>query len=273
MTAKIVCFIKESPPLIYFTNKINSVFPLAEVIIEKPEISRKKIISRIRKDGILDFGLQVADRLWAKNRYVDDYKEFFGDMWTKPDERLSVFRTSSINSEEVYERMQRIKPDIIIDHGTSIVKDHILDTSSLALNLHWGLSPYYRGTHCSEWALINWDPYNIGVTIHKLTREIDGGNVLAQKRIDVEPDDTLNRINMKLTLHGTELMMMGISKFVNKEPMEFRKQDFSMGYLAYQRQWGVHLKRHVEYIEQQGMVRQMLKYPARKEKMPIIEMT
>ena len=90
-------------------------------------------------------------------------------------------------------------------------------TSDLALNLHWGLSPYYRGTHCTGWALINWDPYNIGVTIHKLTQRIDGGSILAQKRAVIKPGDTVNSINMQLTQLGTELVIKIIDKIVSRK--------------------------------------------------------
>ena len=82
------------------------------------------------------------------------------------------------NSTEVARRLTALKPDLILDHGTSIVSDSIIETAPLALNLHWGLSPYYRGTFCTEWALINHDPRNIGVTIHRLAKAVDGGDIL-----------------------------------------------------------------------------------------------
>ena len=31
-------------------------------------------------------------------------------------------------------------------------RDELLAAVPLALNIHWGLLPYYRGTHCTEWA-------------------------------------------------------------------------------------------------------------------------
>jgi methionyl-tRNA formyltransferase len=214
---------------------------------------------------------QIGDKIINRKRNQSDYDRYFGDMWRKLDDKISVYYTEDINSRDVLERINKIGIDLIVDHGTSIVKDHIIEKCELALNLHWGLSPYYRGTHCSEWALINWDPYNIGVTIHKLTKEIDGGSIFAQQRVDVESNDTLNSINMKLTRAGTELMLRGIEKYANNEEVRFAKQDYSLGYLTYQRQWGGHLKNQVKYIEENGVIEKMLKYPSRNFRLPIVE--
>lgn len=188
------------------------------------------------------------------------------------DEDLSIVETENINSDVVDKRLKEIKPDLILDHGTSIVKDDILANAPLALNLHWGLSPYYRGTHCTNWALINWDPYNIGVTIHKLTKNIDGGNILAQERAKITSNDTVKSINMQLTYLGTELIVQAINKLKNGKQLGYAGQDFSLGYLFLNRQWNPLLNEYLQQIQQEQVMELMLKKPARSEKLPIVEM-
>jgi folate-dependent phosphoribosylglycinamide formyltransferase PurN len=271
MDPKIVCFIRDNPPLVYFANKINSLYPLTEVIVEKAPITRTEVLKRIKRNGVGGVMSQISDKIISNKRIKSEYDRFFGDMWRKLDDKISVYYTADINSRGVLEKIEKMRVDLIVDHGTSIVKDNIIENCELALNLHWGLSPYYRGTHCSEWALINWDPYNIGVTIHKLTKDIDGGSIFAQKRIDVESKDTLNSINMKLTLAGTELMLRGIEKYTHNEEVRFTAQDYSLGYLTYQRQWSGHLKKQVKYIEENGAIEKMLKHPSRNKMLPIVE--
>lgn len=270
---KIVCLIKSAPPLFYFANRINSKHKIALTIVEKPSLSPSNIIQKVKKNGVAMSLFILRNRILRKKNKVLDYNKYFGDQWHKIDSTIPCLETENINSDVVYERLRTIKPDLIIDHGTSLVKDHILETSELALNLHWGLSPYYRGTHCTEWALINWDPKNIGVTIHKLTKEIDGGSILAQARADIQPTDTLHSINMQLTYRGTELMLKAIDKISKGDKnLHFAKQDFSLGYLTFIRQWNYLLDREIEYIEKNNLIGLMLKKPSRQVELPIVVM-
>ena len=269
---KIVCLIKPSPPLIYFANKINSEFPIALVIIEKPKKLSRSLYSKIIQHGILG-SFKVIYRKYFKNgndSHIND--AFFSNQWQTLDSNIAYREVGDINSNSVYSLINEINPDLILDHGTSIVKDKILKLSKLALNLHWGLSPYYRGTHCTDWALVNWDPYNIGVTIHKLTKQIDGGSILAQKRAEIKADDTLYSINMQLTCLGTDLILDAIKKIENGEQLIFEKQDYSKGYLTYQRQWSNILEKQIKYIEKNNKIDFMLRKPSRKYCMPIVEM-
>ena len=169
-------------------------------------------------------------------------------------------------------RLADEKFDVLLDHGTSIVKAPALDTSPLALNLHWGLSPYYRGVSCTGWALVNWDPYNIGVTIHKLAKEIDGGDIVAQKRATVRPTDNAYSVEMQLTKLGTDLTVQILGHMQRGKQLTFHKQDFSQGFVTLTRQWSRHWSNHLRFIEQNDVVPKMLKRPARKERLPIIEL-
>jgi folate-dependent phosphoribosylglycinamide formyltransferase PurN len=268
---KIVCFIGSDFPLIYFVNRINREYPVSLVVIEKGVISSNNIFSKIKKHGAISSLNVLKSKIFKRKPLIFDYDTIFGNKWQSLDKNIEYLEVDSINSKIVLNRLKEIKPDLILDHGTSIVKDHLLDTSKLALNLHWGLSPYYRGVHCTDWALINWDPYNIGVTIHRLTQDIDGGDVLVQRRAEIKVNDTVHSINMRLTYLGTELILEVINKLINDEFLNFKKQDFSMGYLTYQRQWNSLLAEEILYIERNNLIELMLNKPSRVEKMPIVE--
>lgn len=267
---KIVCLIRPYPPLIYFVNKINSEYPVSLVVIENINTTSLNIFSKIKKHGIRGSIKILKNRILKRADKAFDYNAFFGNEWQALNENLAYLETDSVNSIIVFNRLKEVKPDLILDHGTSIVKDHILETSKLALNLHWGLSPYYRGVHCTEWALINWDPYNIGVTIHKLTKYIDGGSIVAQKRVQIKPDDNVESINMQLTLKGTELILNIIKKINDGEYIEFINKNFLLGYLTLHRQWNCLLGKEIKYILKNNLIELMLKKPSRLT-LPIIE--
>jgi methionyl-tRNA formyltransferase len=271
---KIFCLIRKNPAQIYFVNKINENHKISLVIIESP-VARVRLINKIASKGMIGSFQDIMHRLLNVNkrrkRLIGDYNKYFQDKWSLLNKSMSVLTTNDINSTDVYKLLSKEKPDLILDHGTSLVKNHIIENASLALNLHWGLSPYYRGSYCTEWALLNWDPYNIGVTIHKLAKSIDGGDILAQKRAVITPQDSVNSINMQLTKLGVELIIQVIDIWEKGEEPKFKKQDYSLGIMTCVKQWDRCLRKQVQKIENGELIKAMLERPARKQKLPIIE--
>ena len=41
-----------------------------------------------------------------------------------------------------------------------------------ALNIHMGISPYYRGTDCNFWAIYDGFPNYVGGTVMKLSKKL-----------------------------------------------------------------------------------------------------
>ena len=193
---KIIALIKPGAPLIYFVNQVHRRHPIHRVIIEDKYLGEIPALRRLKTRLALGSDASAPRRVevQAKSRKIASlYTRLLGSDWLDLAESIPFTLCKNINDPAVQALLEEEKPELLLDHGTSIVKDHIIATAPLALNLHWGLSPYYRGTHCTEWALINWDPRNVGVTVHRLTKAIDGGDVLGQTRIEVEPDDSVDR--------------------------------------------------------------------------------
>ena len=57
-----------------------------------------------------------------------------------------------------------------------------------AINIHAGVSPYYRGTDCNFWALYDDNPHLVGSTIHLLSKGSDSGPMLYHAMSDIKID-------------------------------------------------------------------------------------
>ena len=271
---KIIALIKPNPPLFYFVNQIHKHHPVDVVVIEDKYLGEVSALNKIKAK--IAMGDKAIKRPHAavriRNRKTAELcQHYFGDDWQDLDKSLRIVYCKSINDPAIEHLLEEEKPDLLLDHGTSIVKAHIIDKAPLALNLHWGLSPYYRGTHCTEWALINWDPHNVGVTIHRLAKAIDGGDVLGQARVEIAATDSVDAINMKLTCAGTKIVIDAVQDWEQGHLLQFQKQDHALGYLTLNRQWSLPLRREIKRIEQNKVIGQMLKYAARRVKLPIID--
>ncbi len=73
-----------------------------------------------------------------------------------------------------------LKSDIYIVFGSSYIKGDLIDflEKRETLNIHMGISPFYRGTDCNFWALFDNNPHLVGATIHKLSKGLDSGPIL-----------------------------------------------------------------------------------------------
>lgn len=73
-----------------------------------------------------------------------------------------------------------LETDLQIVFGSSLIRGALLENlvARRAVNIHMGLSPYYRGTACNFWALYDRNPHLVGGTVHLLSSKIDGGDIL-----------------------------------------------------------------------------------------------
>ena len=73
-----------------------------------------------------------------------------------------------------------LKSDIYVVFGSSYIKGELVDflVKQRAINIHAGVSPYYRGTDCNFWALYDDNPHLVGSTIHLLSKGLDSGPIL-----------------------------------------------------------------------------------------------
>ncbi|MCX9076232.1 MAG: formyl transferase [Candidatus Methanoperedens sp.] len=112
----------------------------------------------------------------------------------------------NFNGIECEKKLHNIKPDIIILGGSRIIKENIINIPKIGiLNAHPGLLPKYRGVDIIPWAIHNGD--DIGVTVHFIDKEVDTGDIIVQKIIEIEKYDTIKTLKSKAELLAAQLMV------------------------------------------------------------------
>ena len=96
------------------------------------------------------------------------------------------------------------------------------------LNLHISYLPFNKGAHPNFWSFAENTPS--GVTIHKINKKIDSGNIIYQKILDFE----LNKNKKKLTFKDTYSVLISeieglfidnIKNILNNNYEEFEQID------------------------------------------------
>jgi methionyl-tRNA formyltransferase len=94
------------------------------------------------------------------------------------------------NDAAELEAMRRAAPDVVLVFGTGMLKRPLIDAfPGRIINIHLGLSPYYRGAGTNFWPLVNREPEYCGATIHFLDTGVDTGPIIAHVRPEIRPGD------------------------------------------------------------------------------------
>jgi phosphoribosylglycinamide formyltransferase-1 len=120
---------------------------------------------------------------------------------------------------EVVKRLQVYKPDLTVLAGFMRILTPVFTEVVKAVNLHPSLLPRHKGLNAIEKSYK--DPFETGgVSIHYVSSELDGGEIVLQKEItkqglDFEAYDKAVRIVEKEALTETILQILAQSKEKN----------------------------------------------------------
>ena len=113
------------------------------------------------------------------------------------------------NSPYVYQVIKNFKPDILIVFGSSIIKEPLISLlpAGSIINLHLGISPYYRGSGTNFWPLVNNELEYLGSTILHLDSGIDTGDIICHVRPKIQLDDNVHSLGCKIIQSSVEYLV------------------------------------------------------------------
>lgn len=126
---------------------------------------------------------------------------------------LNVQQPISINEQSILDLLKVIEPDVIVvvAYGQIISKEILELPKYGCINVHASLLPQYRGAAPINWAIINGEEVT-GVTIMQMDEGLDTGDILAQKSIVININQTLGDIHDKLSELGADKMIEVLNK-------------------------------------------------------------
>lgn len=132
---------------------------------------------------------------------------FFGDYGVFPkaegDNSVRRLESGTLNTRDTLEFLRAAGVDTVVIYGTNLIKSPLLGAwPKRMINMHLGLSPYYRGTATNFYPLLNEEPEYVGATIHVLDAGIDRGPILAHARPEIVAEDMPHTIGCKAILAG-----------------------------------------------------------------------
>jgi len=108
-------------------------------------------------------------------------------------------RRGSINGPKYLDTILAAEPDLLVAFGCSLIKNPLLSAfSGRFLNVHLGLSPYFRGAGTNYWPLVKGHPEYVGATFMHMDAGVDTGEVIHQIRARRSWGDTPSQVGNRL---------------------------------------------------------------------------
>jgi methionyl-tRNA formyltransferase len=143
------------------------------------------------------------------------------------------------------EKIENSKGDIgvVVSFGKIIPESVLSIFPKGVINVHPSLLPKYRGPNPIRWQILNGERES-GITIIKLTKEVDAGPILIQKKIEIDENDNYTKLSKKLIDCGKEILIeaieliklgkdrffeqIGVATYAPKFEDDFEKIDFNL---------------------------------------------
>jgi len=119
---------------------------------------------------------------------------------------------------DIKEKISLLSPDLIIVAAyAQLIPEAILNLPKYGcLNLHASLLPKYRGSAIIQAAILNGDKQT-GLTIIKMDKGLDTGEILAQTAINIDNDDTAGTLYDKLSGISADFVIETIKKYLTEK--------------------------------------------------------
>ncbi len=144
------------------------------------------------------------------------------------DHGLPVFQPENINSPEGVEMLHSLAPDlaVVAAYGQIFREQALAVPPRGFINVHASLLPRYRGAAPIAWAIYHGET-RTGVTIFRLTRGVDTGDVLDKEAVDIGPEETAGDVEARLAVLGARLALNIVDRMASGETLAGVKQDNS----------------------------------------------
>jgi len=141
---------------------------------------------------------------------------------------LNVLETLDVNVPGTADVLKTFHADVIVVVAFGqILKEGILKMPKHGcLNLHASLLPKYRGAAPVQRAIMDGEK-ETGVTIQRIVRKLDAGDIFLQEKVEILPEETSGELLVRLAEVGGDLLLKALKKIESGE-VQYTPQDESL---------------------------------------------
>ena len=141
--------------------------------------------------------------------------------------KIPTLEVEDLNNHNFENKIKELNPDLIIVIAYRILPEKIFSIPTFGtMNLHASLLPKYRGAAPIQRAILN-NEIETGISTFLIDSNVDTGNIIKQKKIEINESDNYGDIYSKLSKKGPQLIEESINHIINKKPLIKQNDDFT----------------------------------------------
>ena len=119
---------------------------------------------------------------------------------------IPLLQPEKLKAPEFVEALRSINADLFVVVAFRMLPEVVWSMpASGTINLHASLLPDYRGAAPINWAVINGE-HRTGLTTFFIKHEIDTGDIIDQKEVEIGPEETAGELHDRMMMIGGELL-------------------------------------------------------------------
>lgn len=125
--------------------------------------------------------------------------------------KIPVYQPEKLMDTGFLTEIANLKPDLIVvvAFGKLLPPALLRIPRICCINLHPSLLPKYRGPAPIPWVLINGEK-ETGVSVQIVREKVDSGEIILQKEVSIDPDETAGELSERLSLLSAQALIEAI---------------------------------------------------------------
>ena len=131
---------------------------------------------------------------------------------------LKVEQPQTFNDPDVLAVLKSYNPDflIVVAYGLILPREVLEIPKGFSINVHGSFLPFWRGAAPINQAIFNRDSYT-GVSIIKMSEELDAGPILRQEKVTLDHSETFGSLHQELSEIGAKNLLKVLKNISAKE--------------------------------------------------------
>jgi len=175
---------------------------------------------------------------------------------------IPVLQPERIKTQEFLEELKKLNPDLICvtAYGKILPKDLLELPPYGCINVHASLLPKYRGAAPINWVLVRGEK-ETGITTMLMNEEMDMGDMLLKREIQIQDEDDAGSLSEKLSHMGGELLLETIGQLKEGKLNPVKQDESQATYAPMLKKSDGEINWGVSALEIRNLIRGMNPWP------------
>jgi hypothetical protein len=198
---KLILFSGNHPRHLFVNSEVLSHFDEALVIVMEREELLPSPPDNVSPSDAALFSKHFTKRHLVETQTYGELRpeETFGDVETL------FIRPEQLNTAQLAKKIAEFSADFCFIFGVDLILEPVINVlPANKINLHLGLSPWYKGAATLFWPFYYLQPQFCGVTFHQITKEPDAGEIIHQSVPCLKQGDKIHDVGAKCVVKAKD---------------------------------------------------------------------